>query len=136
MSDIELSRDTTAPAEELSTNALFELLRDYRRRTAMAYLLARPNPVSLDELAVAIASTGDEPSEQRLARLSIDLHHVHLPKLADAGVVRYDPRSEVVEPLEFPPGVEAIFDSVGNPDGRGNPDDSGNADGGPPADDD
>lgn len=100
MSEADKSIDSPEPGPELSTNALFDLLCDSSRRDAMRYLLARQHEVSLDELSAGIASRQNPPSQQRLARVSIDLHHVHLPKLADAGVLRYDSESETVELLE------------------------------------
>jgi hypothetical protein len=112
MSDVDRSPASVEPTEELTADALSRLLRDPRRRTTLAYLLARREAVTLEELSAQVAGQGGTPSEQRVARVSIDLHHVHLPTLADAGIVRYDPESEVVEPLDIPEAVEAALDGL------------------------
>lgn len=72
-----------------------------RRRLALEYLSARDSSIVLDELAVVVAARESE----RIAddRAAIDdvaaaLHHVHLPKLADDGLVEYDAERRVVAP--------------------------------------
>ena len=84
---------------ELSRNALHALLEDRRRRDVLRRLVDRGRPVSLHELAERVAADRGPPSEQRRDRVAIDLHHVHLLKLADAGLVRYDRASRTVEAL-------------------------------------
>ena len=82
------------------------LLASERRRLALAVLAERTPPVELDDLAVAVArleSDVDEPSEGTVARVSITLHHCHLPMLADRGVIDYDPASNRVEAYEVHP---------------------------------
>lgn len=50
-------------------------------------------PVELDELAAAVATAADgvlAAGVEEIDRTAIRLHHVDLPKLADAGLVDYD----------------------------------------------
>ena len=104
------SHPTSTDAQSLNT--VFTLLRDRRRRYALAALADREPPVSLSELAAAVAtreaSDADRPSDDtagaaRDATTTVAaddvaqaLHHVHLPKLADAGVVDYDAAENTV----------------------------------------
>lgn len=82
----------------LSESARHWALSDERRRILLEELSARQEPVELDDLASAIAraETAREPGPEARRRLSISLHHVHLPKLAEFGVVTYDPHTRRV----------------------------------------
>lgn len=70
---------------------VFELLsNDCRRRACLFLRRAGVEVATLQDLVDALApNAGDEERE----RLAINLHHRHLPKLDDAGIVDYDPRS-------------------------------------------
>lgn len=73
------------------------LLSSDRRRRTVAGLTDRQTAVSVETLAPQVADggfTGD------IDRVVIDLHHVHLPMLADAGVVDYDPVARMVHPTD------------------------------------
>ncbi|WP_428222012.1 DUF7344 domain-containing protein [Halorientalis brevis] len=65
------------------------MLADVDRRRICLYLMRSDQTVvTVDDLVEILA---DEDDDQE--RLAIDLHHRHLPKLADAGIVEYDARS-------------------------------------------
>lgn len=83
----------------LTPTALFELLANDRRRYVLHYLSQRIGAVSLDDLIEQVARWEDESTRNRRERILTDLHHTHLPKLTDAGVVRYDFERETVELL-------------------------------------
>lgn len=79
------------------------------RRVALATLLGQPGPIALSELAEpmetnAASVTGDgqenSPNDDDPDRsmLLLTLHHTHLPKLVEAGLVEYDPARAVAEP--------------------------------------
>jgi len=78
----------------------YELLSKARRRFVLAYLDATEPPVTVETLATAIAdweAEGDgPPSTEVYEAVECSLHHVHLPKLSDAGVVAYDRDALVV----------------------------------------
>ena len=79
--------------DERATDAVFEVLADGHRRTLVAYL-RRANEATVEELATAIEAQesefqGDDPV--------IRLSHVHLPKMADAGLIEYERSSGQVE---------------------------------------
>lgn len=77
------------------TNAVFSLLARPRRRALLGVLASREQPQGVADLASELAdrevgtSVDGVPMED-LDRISVSLHHVHLPKLADTGLVTYD----------------------------------------------
>jgi len=83
------------------------LLATERRRTAFDVLSNRTVPVGLEEVAAAVATREDDhanPTREHVDRVALTLHHVHLPKLCEVGVVRYDPASRRVEAVDVPAG--------------------------------
>lgn len=81
---LEPATDASATAE---TDELFAVLSNANRRFVLAHLAQRGTPPTLDPLAAALAEWSDDLSHED-ARIA--LHHVHLPKLEDAGLVEYD----------------------------------------------
>lgn len=85
--------------EQITTDESHRLLTSPRRRLLLSYLSTRSDgSVSLDELIDIIAEREcpDPGPATHRERILIDLHHVHLPRLADAGVLDYDPVAETV----------------------------------------
>ena len=85
----------TVTTANLSSAALFDLLADRRRRFALAYLAdAADGAVTFEALAEAVAARECEGSgvvpDDRRTDVEVSLHHNHLPRLADAGLVEYD----------------------------------------------
>ncbi len=85
-----------------SFDDIFKLLSEKRRRYAVHYLSSTPEGVAtLSDLVEQVAtwetetSAGDVPEDYR-RRVEASLHHTHLPKLDDANIIDYDPRSESV----------------------------------------
>lgn len=75
------------------------LLASYRRRVLLDVVVDRSMPVSLETLAAAVEeaeSGAGELERETVDLIAITLHHNHLPRLADAGVLDYDPTSNHV----------------------------------------
>lgn len=70
----------------LSMDDRLELLSDPHRRCVLEQLERTADPIDVDELAKRVAARVD--GGRRETRLV--LHHNHLPKLDDYGVVDYD----------------------------------------------
>lgn len=71
---------------------VFEVLADDERRDVCLYLMRLDtNAVCVEDLVEILA---DRDTDRE--RLALDLHHRHLPKLADAGIIEYDSRSNTV----------------------------------------
>lgn len=85
---------------ELSESGRHDLLSSERRRTLLDVLESGSTPVELAALAASVHArergtpTGGPGAREAVA---IALHHVHLPKLDEAGVVDYDAVSGRVE---------------------------------------
>ncbi len=76
---------------------VYRLLGESRRRYLLYQLLDEPC-VTIDDLATQIVAwergqSTDAVDEETHQRVCISLVHVHLPMLADHGVVEYDLRS-------------------------------------------
>lgn len=74
------------------TNQPFASLSHGRRRHTMAVLLARSTPVTERELASELAESTPAGSGRAVSRgeARINLRHVDLPKLADAGLLSWN----------------------------------------------
>ncbi|WP_245549728.1 winged helix-turn-helix domain-containing protein [Natronococcus occultus] len=71
------------------TDEVLRVLANARRREIVSVLEALDdNWITVDELARAVSTTGDEWRGE--------LHHVHLPMLRDLGIVDYDRHGETV----------------------------------------
>lgn len=103
----------------LSADTLFDLLKNRRRR----YLLYALNEstsavVTLDELTGRILewerrmNAGVEaPTAELKERIRISLHHVHLPKVSESGLIEYDYRSKTIH-KETMPSAAAFLDDL------------------------
>lgn len=79
----------------LPVDAVFDVLRSPRRRYVLYQLSERSEPMGVDALAARVAAWEDEPDgggadgdDRR--RVLASLHHTHLPKLIELGLVEYD----------------------------------------------
>ncbi len=91
-------KGTETTEVQLSIDAVLELLADWRRRELLARLIRSPTQTTIDQLIEHLAERETEARNERPARDSIEIKllHVHLPKLAEAGIVEYDERSRQV----------------------------------------
>ncbi|WP_277555249.1 DUF7344 domain-containing protein [Halobaculum limi] len=92
------SADRYPATANLDESARHRLLSAARRRHALDVFEIRSNPVTLRALAAAIAAREDvDPADEAERRsIAIALHHVHLPMLADYGVVEYDSEEKTI----------------------------------------
>lgn len=93
----ESPRSTDLPASER-----YGLLASDRRRLALDLLAGRTTPVELRHLATRVAAREDAEGaavdEKIITRVAVTLHHVHLPKLAEADVLDYDADAQRIDP--------------------------------------
>mgnify|MGYP002281222807 CR=1 FL=1 len=89
-----MSRGPNGEAADGSLDAVFSAFAHERRRVILRTLSREePHAVDLDTLAAAVCErTGppNETAEDDRKRVRVALRHVHLPKLADSGLVEYD----------------------------------------------
>ena len=100
MRDPEGAESIRSAGETPSLDLVFEVLSDRRRRYALYHLRESPESVAtVSDVVGYICNQEAESDESRTyLRRSIrtTIQHVHLPKLADAGVIEYDARSETI----------------------------------------
>ncbi|MFD1513724.1 DUF7344 domain-containing protein [Halomarina rubra] len=92
-----LRRPTTdSPTARTTPDAdhTFRLLADDERRTLLG-AFEEAEHVAVEDLRDHIAADADDRDHA-----SIRLHHVHLPKLADAGLLDVDADGDVVTPTD------------------------------------
>ena len=91
---------TYTGAKELSPSEGHRILAAERRRLALDYLADRTDPVDIEELAAAIAEREADENcheDDTVRQVAVRLPPVHLPKMAEVGVIDYEPASSVVE---------------------------------------
>lgn len=83
---------------DLTETERHTLLRDERRRLALDVLAERPATVDLSEVATEVAAreAGADASEETVRRVEVALHHTHLPKMDELGVLTYRPETNLV----------------------------------------
>lgn len=105
MSDRQVRDGTTAPTVRRGTvpsvDTLFEVLASPQRRFVLSHLSLR-DVVSVDDLARELAAEESHPTvadatDEARGRFRTTLYHVHLPKLASAGLLDYDCERGTVE---------------------------------------
>lgn len=85
------------PDAALSLNAILELLAHHHRRWILRVLSdASDHTATLDGLVEHLIKQETERTGEQLGRdqIEMQLHHIHLPKLTEAGVIEYDTRSQ------------------------------------------
>jgi DNA-binding transcriptional ArsR family regulator len=88
----------TQPTEAISTDTALQILANGQRRRVLRTLVESGGTTTVDELARApetdasSTAAGDATDDGHRIRL----HHAHLPKLADADLVEYDPGDDTV----------------------------------------
>lgn len=84
-------------------NQLLSALSHEDARGALTYFReTSENVASLNVLAEYIANSQNGCDTSSAERIAIYLHHAGLPKLAEAGVLDYDPRSKTVRCWDHP----------------------------------
>ena len=101
---------------EPSKDELFEVLSNRRRRYALHYLEWRDGVVQLDDLAERIAAwengAADAVTSAERKRVYTALQQFHLPKMEQAGLVKYDERRGVIERTEAEDEIDIYLDLV------------------------
>ena len=95
---------------QIDFDTLLDLCGDEHRRIVLGTLLDERRALTTRDLSEAIVEYNHHAplravSGKAMARIRIDLHHVHVPKLVAAGLVEYDDDRELVEPTADFQGV-------------------------------
>ncbi|MFT4923718.1 MAG: DNA-binding transcriptional ArsR family regulator [Haloarculaceae archaeon] len=107
--------------ERLSPDRILELLADPCRRAILAQLNERAGSTTVTQLADSIAASDDDLDHRNDDDLVLTLRHVHLPKLAERGVIEYDSDSDTVR-YESHESIEKLLrfvsDELSTPESR------------------
>lgn len=79
-----------------ATDALYDCLAHRYRRWALAVLDQRERAVTVRELAGEIELRDDGDWDDSADQIRTSLYHVHVPKLSEANLVRYDEGARMV----------------------------------------
>ncbi|MFC4552087.1 MULTISPECIES: DUF7344 domain-containing protein [Halorussus] len=117
MSDA-MSRESDVETER-TLDHLLRLLADRHRRYTLYHLNATEfDVVTLDEVADYVAERDQQDMEEQERmrdttheRIRMYLHHNHLPKLAEAGLIDYDARSQTIRNWSEPSLMEWAQDN-------------------------
>lgn len=90
---------------------LYRLLADHRRRTLLQCLRNTEDPVSVSALVVALAHRDGQASSDATVETEIALHHIHLPTLADTGIIEYDQSTQQAT-YTASPQVDSLLDQI------------------------
>lgn len=95
---------TDHPAES-EIDALLSALADQQRRIILVMLGEKRRSLTLRDLAGAILRHNHQvplskASTEEATRVQLRLHHRHVPKLEDAGLVEHDAERRLVTPTE------------------------------------
>lgn len=81
--------------QPIVTDRMFQALGDERRRKVLQYLQTHGDaPIPLQTLAENLSQPAGDASDVKT--LTIELHHHHLPKLDEAGLLDYDVEARTV----------------------------------------
>lgn len=98
--DVENSDPIVIDAEG-ALDEVYGALANERRRHVLSVLVREPTPMNVGTLArqVTLQEACDHSkmvTEEVIAEVKISLHHNHLPKLADIGLITYDSEEKTV----------------------------------------
>lgn len=110
-----VARSNAPSTKPLAADDVFDALADERRRFILWCLQTYETPMELIEIAeeIVVLETDTEVAngpDVGLETVHTSLYHVHVPKLADAGIVDYDPDRDVVTLLENVEQYESFLD--------------------------
>jgi len=96
-----LPEDADLAALGAGADSRFDVLSHARRRFVLVCLATYDDPLTLPDVADELAvfeydARLPEISAEHVAAIRTDLYHVHVPRMADAGLVEYSQERELV----------------------------------------
>lgn len=104
---------TTDQSPELTLSQIFTALANHRRRALLDCFRRTEETVDRADLVeyVAACESTSEPPDDHREQVAIEIHHTHLPKLTDLGLVEFDERSSTVRYYGHPL-LESILEAA------------------------
>ena len=111
----------SGPPQPLPLDAVFEVLKNQRRRLTLHYLNQHDGPVSIGDLAEHVAVEENDISPKELSsterkRAYVGLYQCHLPKMDELGAIDYNRDRGIIEPGPNVDQLEPYLDGPDDPD--------------------
>ena len=109
------SNAESSEREELPVGAAFDALKHSHRRYVLYHLSDRSEGASVGELAERIAdweaeAAGEANGITDRERIAVALHHTHLPKLAEIGLIEHDRERDCITRREETADIEPYLE--------------------------
>lgn len=117
------ARDAEAGStdEAVPQGVVFDILRNERRRRVLKYLEERDGRATLGEMAERLAAVENDKPEAQITsqerkRLYVGLYQCHLPRMDEAGAIKFDGDRGTIETTEHTPSFldHLPSDATGN----------------------
>ncbi|WP_255195472.1 DUF7344 domain-containing protein [Halorarius litoreus] len=111
------SERSTSPGEVGSLDGAFRLLADETRRHLL-YLLREHGRFRVDDLTdvltgwLALQRDDGRATPTDHTRVQLELYHVHVPMLVDAGLLEYDESGDSLTIRSLPVAVDRLLDEA------------------------
>ena len=89
-----------------TSERIYKILSHPTRRVLLHVLRGIETPTTIETVANEVAQT------EKTRQLEVALHHSHLPKMADAGVIDYDPETGTIRTNDTIDKVYSVLDIV------------------------
>ena len=104
-------------AGALELDTVLDICEHKYRRVVLAVLEDQHQSVPINDLTNAIVEHNHhmplaEASSETVTEIQTALHHIHLPKLAEAGLIEYDSERQVVEPTALVEQEESHLSAI------------------------
>ena len=85
--------------QAIGTDAALQVLADKRRRQVLLHLAKSNGSTTIDELVEAVFTNTSSPRnpDEVQEQIKLNLHHNHLPRLQDTGLIEYDPSGQTIQ---------------------------------------
>lgn len=90
---------------------LYKLLADHRRRVLLQCLRDTEAPMPISTLVTEVTQSDDRCPSTGTTDTEIALHHIHLPKLAETGIIEYDQSAQQAT-YTAPSQVDVLLDQM------------------------
>ena len=106
--------------DSIGFDSVLDLCQHQHRRIVLGVLAEEKRPLTLRDLTEAVLKYNHqipitEVSEDVLTEIRHSLYHVHIPKLAAAGLIHYAPERQLVVPAkqldQIQPTLSTILDA-------------------------
>lgn len=97
----------------VSTDDLFDVLSNARRRFVIACLATHSKPLAVADIATELTcweckTPSDQIPEEHVQSRYVALYHVHVPKMADVGILEYNQERNTIALVDECDGITSF----------------------------